>query len=64
MDLRAIDGNLKPKDRISAIAQGVDGDLIDVIGWRLDDVVQLITRTCGYSCSSYKYFSDVNQSPR
>ncbi|MDA9109349.1 carboxy terminal-processing peptidase [Woeseiaceae bacterium] len=38
----SIDGNLKPKDRISAIAQGVDGDLIDVIGWRLDDVVQLI----------------------
>lgn len=38
----SIDGNLKPKDRISAIAQGVDGALIDVIGWRLDDVVQLI----------------------
>ncbi|MAC91453.1 MAG: tail-specific protease, partial [Woeseiaceae bacterium] len=38
----AIDGQLKPKDRIIAIAQGIDGELTDVIGWRLDDVVQLI----------------------
>ena len=38
----AIDGMLQPKDRISAVAQGEDGDLVDVIGWRLDDVVQLI----------------------
>lgn len=38
----AIDGQLKPKDRITAVAQGEDGELVDVIGWRLDDVVQLI----------------------
>jgi carboxyl-terminal processing protease len=38
----AIDGKLQPKDRITAVAQGEDGELIDVIGWRLDDVVQLI----------------------
>jgi len=38
----AIDGILQPKDRISAVAQGDDGELVDVIGWRLDDVVQLI----------------------
>ena len=38
----AIDGKLQPKDRITAVAQGEDGDLVDVIGWRLDDVVQLI----------------------
>ncbi len=38
----AIDGVLQPKDRITAVAQGEDGDLVDVIGWRLDDVVQLI----------------------
>jgi carboxyl-terminal processing protease len=38
----AIDGKLKPKDRITAVAQGDDGELVDVIGWRLDDVVQLI----------------------
>ncbi|MDX1403626.1 MAG: carboxy terminal-processing peptidase [Woeseiaceae bacterium] len=37
-----IDGQLKPKDRITAVAQGEDGELVDVIGWRLDDVVQLI----------------------
>ena len=38
----AIDGKLQPKDRITGVAQGEQGDLIDVIGWRLDDVVQLI----------------------
>lgn len=37
-----IDGELQPKDRITAVAQGEDGELVDVIGWRLDDVVQLI----------------------
>lgn len=38
----SIDGQLQPKDRITAVAQGEDGKLVDVIGWRLDDVVQLI----------------------
>jgi carboxyl-terminal processing protease len=38
----AIDGALQPKDKIIAVAQGDDGELVDVIGWRLDDVVQLI----------------------
>ena len=38
----AIDGTLKPNDRITAVAQGSDGAMTDVIGWRLDDVVQLI----------------------
>ncbi|HEX5420355.1 MAG TPA: S41 family peptidase, partial [Gammaproteobacteria bacterium] len=37
-----IDGQLKPEDRITAVGQGKDGELVDVIGWRLDDVVQLI----------------------
>jgi carboxyl-terminal processing protease len=36
------DGTLKPNDRITAVAQGADGAMTDVIGWRLDDVVQLI----------------------
>jgi carboxyl-terminal processing protease len=36
------DGTLKPNDRITAVGQGADGALTDVIGWRLDDVVQLI----------------------
>ena len=35
-------GQLKPDDRILAVAQGEEGDLVDVIGWRLDEVVQLI----------------------
>ncbi len=38
----AIDGILQPKDKITAVAQGDDGEMVDVIGWRLDDVVQLI----------------------
>ena len=38
----AIDGKLQPKDKITAVAQGNEGELVDVIGWRLDDVVQLI----------------------
>lgn len=35
-------GKLAPDDRIIAVAQG-DKDFVDVIGWRLDDVVDLIT---------------------
>ena len=38
----AIDGSLKPKDRITGVAQGNDGTIVDVVGWRLDDVVDLI----------------------
>ena len=38
----AIDGSLKPNDRITGVAQGEDGAMVDVIGWRLDDVVDLI----------------------
>lgn len=38
----AIDGSLKPNDKIVGVAQGADGDMVDVIGWRLDDVVDLI----------------------
>jgi len=35
-------GQLKPEDRIVGVGQGADGPLVDVIGWRLDDVVDLI----------------------
>ena len=38
----AADGTLKPNDRITAVGQGAAGPLVDIIGWRLDDVVQLI----------------------
>lgn len=38
----SIDGSLAPKDRITGVAQGTDGVMTDVIGWRLDDVVDLI----------------------
>ena len=35
-------GALKPADIISAVGQGESGPMIDVVGWRLDDVVELI----------------------
>ncbi len=35
------DGRLKPEDRITAVGQEGE-ELVDVIGWRLNDVVQLI----------------------
>ena len=35
-------GALKPSDVISAVGQGDAGPMIDVVGWRLDDVVELI----------------------
>ena len=36
------DGKLKRDDRITAVSQGAEGEFVDVIGWRLDDVVDLI----------------------
>ena len=36
------DGRLQAGDRITAVGQGKDGKLVDVIGWRVDDVVDLI----------------------
>ncbi|NJN48087.1 MAG: PDZ domain-containing protein [Candidatus Competibacteraceae bacterium] len=33
---------LRPKDKIVGVAQGNDEPMIDIIGWRLDDVVDLI----------------------
>ncbi len=35
-------GKIKVDDKIAAVAQGKDGEWVDVIGWRIDDVVQLI----------------------
>lgn len=33
---------IKPTDKITAVGQGKDGPMIDIVGWRLDDVVELI----------------------
>ena len=38
----ATSGKLAANDRITAIGEGKNGELTDVIGWRLDDVVQKI----------------------
>lgn len=35
-------GELQPSDRIVAVGQGDDGEMVDVIGWRLDEVVELV----------------------
>lgn len=38
----AVAGTLSVKDRITAVGQGTSGPMTDVVGWRIDDVVQLI----------------------
>ncbi|MGH8277716.1 MAG: S41 family peptidase, partial [Steroidobacteraceae bacterium] len=43
----AVAGTLKINDRITGVGQGHDGPLADVIGWRLDDVVQQIRGKAG-----------------
>jgi carboxyl-terminal processing protease len=40
-------GDIKATDRILAVGQGKAGELVDVVGWRLDDVVQLIRGPVG-----------------
>jgi carboxyl-terminal processing protease len=35
-------GDVHPADKIISVGQGETGPLIDVVGWRLDDVVELI----------------------
>lgn len=35
-------GQLRPADRIIAVGQGEEGEMTDVVGWRLDEVVDLI----------------------
>ncbi len=37
-----LSNELKADDRIVGVGQGKDGKIVDVIGWRLDDVVDLI----------------------
>ncbi len=36
------EGQLKAGDRVTAVGQGRDGKMQDVVGWRVDDVVELI----------------------
>lgn len=40
-------GQLHPSDRIVGVAEGKAGEMQDVIGWRLDDVVDLIRGPSG-----------------
>lgn len=35
-------GQLKVKDQILGVAQGKDGEMVDIVGWRLDKAVELI----------------------
>jgi carboxyl-terminal processing protease len=43
----AVAGTLTVNDRVVGVGQGKDGAFQDVIGWRLDDVVQLIRGKAG-----------------
>lgn len=36
------DGTLRPQDRITGVAPRADCPMIDIVGWRVDDAVQLI----------------------
>ena len=45
----AVSGQLNANDRIVAVGEGKNGKPVDVIGWRLDDVVQLIRGKVGTS---------------
>src|SRR5690625_2846936 len=38
----ALEGQLQPGDRIIGVGEGEDGDIVDVVGWRLSDVVERI----------------------
>jgi carboxyl-terminal processing protease len=38
---------LHANDLITAVGQGEDGELVDILGWRVDDVVQLIRGSKG-----------------
>lgn len=40
-------GKLKPNDKIVGVGQDKEGEMVDVVGWRLDDVVDLIRGSAG-----------------
>ncbi|KUJ84802.1 tail-specific protease [Microbulbifer flavimaris] len=40
-------GKVKPNDKIVAVGQDKEGEMVDVVGWRLDDVVDLIRGSAG-----------------
>jgi len=40
-------GQLKAGDRIIGVGQGAEGEMLDIIGWRLQDVVEIIRGTKG-----------------
>ena len=44
-------GELKANDRILAVGEGKSGKLVDVVGWRLDDVVQIIRGQSARPCA-------------
>jgi carboxyl-terminal processing protease len=43
----AVNGTLTANDRILAVGEGKNGKFVDVVGWRLDDVVQIIRGKVG-----------------
>lgn len=45
----AKNGELKPGDRIVGVGEGKEGAMVDVVGWRLDDIVKKIRGPKGSS---------------
>lgn len=56
-------GALKPNDRIIAVGQGEAGEMVDIVGWRLDNVVELIRGPKG-SIVRLEVSSDAEPKPR
>ncbi|ASP40426.1 tail-specific protease [Bacterioplanes sanyensis] len=57
-------GNLKPADKIIGVGQSDNGSIVDVIGWRLDEVVDLIRGPKGTTVRLQVLPSDGTQQPK
>lgn len=55
-------GELQPADKIISVAQGANGERVDVIGWRLDEVVGLIRGKKGTTVT-LEVLSEVSVNP-
>lgn len=56
-------GALKPNDRIISVGQNEVGEMVDIVGWRLDNVVELIRGPKG-SIVRLEIASDADPKPR
>ncbi len=55
-------GELKPEDRIIAVGQSDNQPFVDIVGWRSDDVVQLIRGPKGHTVRLKVFSADADES--